>query len=500
MMQTHFVSDCHFAHKRIVEFTNRGKDTTQENHDEWLINLWNNQVTKQDKIYSLGDFSFSHKYEEVEAVVRRLNGQKFFLKGNHCDNKIMQKLAEKQLITFYDYKEIKIGKHPVCLFHFPISAWHKQAYGSWHLHGHCVDDATEILTSNGWKFRNQIKEQDTVISYNIDSGYLENDSIQNIIDLDYSGEVIVGNGKSYDFRFTSEHTDLIRKSSLGPVTKVKANELISRGKSWMIVSGINKENKGTGLTLDELKLYIILAADGSIKDETNLCRVRIKKNHKIDYITNLLRSLNIKYNLYESKGYLSFNFYLPRNLYDINIKGLDNLLLKATIEEADAIFEAYSNSDGHQSGNTLIIYSAKEQEIDLLQSMFCQNGFMTNKYSRYHGFGNKLQHQLSVSKKQEQTFKGSDLTTEQVLEEHFWCVVTNNRTWIMRRNGVVKITGNCHGNYNPPTGKILDVGLDSAYNIYGEHRFFTEQDIESYMVNREVNVVDHHKDRTGEYK
>lgn len=135
-METHFVSDCHFAHKRIVEFTNRGVDTTQENHDEWLINLWNNQVTKQDKIYSLGDFSFSHKYEEVEAVVRRLNGQKFFLKGNHCDNKIMQKLAEKQLITFYDYKEIKIGKQSTVLFHFPIAAFHKQAYGSWHLHGH----------------------------------------------------------------------------------------------------------------------------------------------------------------------------------------------------------------------------------------------------------------------------------------------------------------------------------------------------------------------------
>jgi calcineurin-like phosphoesterase family protein len=132
-----FISDVHFHHKRIVEFTNRGIDTTIEDHTEWLIKLWNSQVTKQDEVFHLGDFSFSSNYDEIEQVVRRLNGQKTFLKGNHCDEKIMNKLQEKQLIRFYDYKEIKIGKQSVVLFHFPIHAWHKQAYGSWHLHGHC---------------------------------------------------------------------------------------------------------------------------------------------------------------------------------------------------------------------------------------------------------------------------------------------------------------------------------------------------------------------------
>jgi len=41
-----FTSDLHHDHRRIVEFTNRSKDTTQENHTEWLITTWNKNVTK----------------------------------------------------------------------------------------------------------------------------------------------------------------------------------------------------------------------------------------------------------------------------------------------------------------------------------------------------------------------------------------------------------------------------------------------------------------------
>ena len=57
--------------------------------------------------------------------------------------------------------------------------------------------------------------------------------------------------------------------------------------------------------------------------------------------------------------------------------------------------------------------------------------------------------------------------------------------------GSTLITGNCHGSYEVP-GKILDVGLDSAYNILGEHRFFTEEDIVNIMATKMAISVDHH--------
>lgn len=42
--------------------------------------------------------------------------------------------------------------------------------------------------------------------------------------------------------------------------------------------------------------------------------------------------------------------------------------------------------------------------------------------------------------------------------------------------------------------RILDVGLDSAYNLYGEHKFFNEGTIHDFMSTRVFKALDHHKE------
>jgi len=133
-----FTSDLHHEHKRIVEFTNRGVDTTQENHTDWLISLWNENVNPGDLVYHLGDFSFAKNYDSIASFTEKLNGQKIFIKGNHDRRENLDQLVKDNLISaWYDYKEIKIVDKYVILFHFPISSWHRQGYGALHLHGHC---------------------------------------------------------------------------------------------------------------------------------------------------------------------------------------------------------------------------------------------------------------------------------------------------------------------------------------------------------------------------
>ena len=43
-------SDLHISHKNICKFTDRKLVTTQEDHDQWLVDLWNNQVTNSDLV------------------------------------------------------------------------------------------------------------------------------------------------------------------------------------------------------------------------------------------------------------------------------------------------------------------------------------------------------------------------------------------------------------------------------------------------------------------
>ena len=149
-MTTWFTSDLHFRHKKIVEYTKRGQETTQENHDSWLIDLWNSQVKAGELVWHTGDFCFSRDVDEIEDILRKLNGVKHFIKGNHDDRKILTELKKRNAISWWgDYKEIKLGKQTAVLFHFPMAIWHKQHYGSIHLHGHShgsyVQESGKIL-------------------------------------------------------------------------------------------------------------------------------------------------------------------------------------------------------------------------------------------------------------------------------------------------------------------------------------------------------------------
>jgi calcineurin-like phosphoesterase family protein len=134
-----FTSDLHFGHKRIVEFTNRGiACRSQDNHDFWLVDLWNIEVSAGDVVYHLGDFSFYKNYDDVANIVKQLKGTKIFIKGNHDKREHLDQLVKDELIAaWYDYKEIKLDDTSVVLFHYPIASWHKQGYGAYHLHGHC---------------------------------------------------------------------------------------------------------------------------------------------------------------------------------------------------------------------------------------------------------------------------------------------------------------------------------------------------------------------------
>ena len=137
-MKTVFCSDLHFRHRNICDYTERKLETTPELHDEWVTDLWNSTVNSGDIVYHLGDFCFNSRYEILRDIVRKLNGQKHFIIGNHDKEENFKKLKTEGLLHWYGhYKEIKIGDNKVVLSHFPFASWHRQHYGSWHLFGHC---------------------------------------------------------------------------------------------------------------------------------------------------------------------------------------------------------------------------------------------------------------------------------------------------------------------------------------------------------------------------
>ena len=75
------IADTHFGHTNIIKYCNRPFSCT-EDMDEALIKNWNETVSNNDVVLHLGDFGVGNK-EYVENIIKKLNGKKILIKGNH---------------------------------------------------------------------------------------------------------------------------------------------------------------------------------------------------------------------------------------------------------------------------------------------------------------------------------------------------------------------------------------------------------------------------------
>ena len=154
-----FTSDLHYFHKRICDFTERKKYTNTEQHNQWLIQQLNKTIpvtsdTVKPVTLHLGDMFFSCTNEEAINVLSQLNGDWWFVLGNHDStgkletviNTVNQmKGTNHRLLGWYyrlniveksDIKDKKDFKKLVILCHFPIESWDSMGRGSLLLYGH----------------------------------------------------------------------------------------------------------------------------------------------------------------------------------------------------------------------------------------------------------------------------------------------------------------------------------------------------------------------------
>ena len=141
MTKNYFIADPHFGHKPMLHLGDGRPFDNVEEMNETQINNWNAKVGKGDNVYICGDFIWNT--EDPEPILKRLNGNKFLIMGNH--DRITRQNFEaynKHLVWIKDYFMLKIknGKNvastKIVLSHYPFEVWDSQHYGSYHFYGH----------------------------------------------------------------------------------------------------------------------------------------------------------------------------------------------------------------------------------------------------------------------------------------------------------------------------------------------------------------------------
>lgn len=142
-MKTFLISDTHFGHSNILTFIdNRGNKLRDfnsiEEMDETLIDNWNKVVNKNDKVYHLGDLTFSNK--KLNEIMPRLNGTKVLIKGNHDNLKLHQYAQYFKDIRAYHVLDKFVLSH-IPIHTDSVSRWRANIHG--HLHSEIVTYVTE---------------------------------------------------------------------------------------------------------------------------------------------------------------------------------------------------------------------------------------------------------------------------------------------------------------------------------------------------------------------
>jgi calcineurin-like phosphoesterase family protein len=137
-MSDFITSDIHFGHKNIMSFCPVTRARFKNDVDymnEQIIREWNAVVTPRDHTYILGDVAFCN-VETAVKFMKRLNGSKTLIIGNHDKKLIKDSKFQECFIDYQDYYSISVNGTKVVMFHYPIAEWDQMHRGAVHLHGH----------------------------------------------------------------------------------------------------------------------------------------------------------------------------------------------------------------------------------------------------------------------------------------------------------------------------------------------------------------------------
>lgn len=110
-------SDLHFCHNRPFLYEPRSFSSIKE-HNEAIIQRWNSVVNPEDEVYILGDLMLNDNETGI-ACLKRLNGTKHFLHGNHDTDTRIALYTEAGLIDEGYIKLLKYNHYRFYLSHYP---------------------------------------------------------------------------------------------------------------------------------------------------------------------------------------------------------------------------------------------------------------------------------------------------------------------------------------------------------------------------------------------
>lgn len=313
----------------------------------------------------------------------------------------------------------------------------------------CLTGDVEVLTDKGFVRFDKLSHSELIAQYK-DDGSIEFVEPLEYICKKYSGEMKVWEPKfGHKVKMTPNHVQplyyakskKIKEKYIKDVKFSQSNYLIMSGK------GVSVDNKNLS-AMD--RLAIASQADGTLQycyQDYNYWTIHLKKQKKIERIINLFKESKVEWKEIKTSrdGLRRFSYKTPVNI----TKKLGTYFsIPHSYEYARDFVREISLWDGWTYGEKNIGYdSVIEENANLVASIAVQGGYTTTTTRKINNRNENFKdiyrtYMVDSTMRNSSNIKDSCTTEE--FNGNVYCVKVPSQKIIVRANGSVFITGNCH--------------------------------------------------------
>ena len=320
----------------------------------------------------------------------------------------------------------------------------------------CVPASTEFLTPNGWKRIDKYNSNDLVCVWSQD-GTTKFEKPIRYINEECSNKFINVKTSGINITVSENHrmpylTSKGRRSSKHSVKIAK--ELFELGEI-SIPRNFNSpvaHNK-IDFTIDEMKVLIMQAADGSIiqNKSQNSIRINLKKERKKERARLLLKNANIEFKeKIQENGYSVFTYRFKCSLKDLSFLYLLNQEQLCSLVY-DIIFWDGSNPNNDKFNYTGATFHGNYRDVTAVQyalSAALGKYVSINKDKRIYKNEDIYSCRVSsyeksfIKTRRNDGEKAAEITHLEPEDGKHYCFETSTGFWIMRQNNQIYPTGN----------------------------------------------------------
>lgn len=322
----------------------------------------------------------------------------------------------------------------------------------------CLDGETEFLSPDGWVRIDEWKNH-LVLGYDVKRGVAAFCQPQRYITASYPKMFHLKSAKGLDQVVSPDHRMLFFKgvknrgytSVVSEAAELVENhERLAKGLQGGFLATFLTNSGRYNLTLDELRVQIMVSADGSLRERTstpNVVECHFRKPRKIARCEELLSNANIEFKRYDHKdGTVTFLFVPPMWTKSLSfLYACDTAQLTVAAEESIV----WDGSDNTIDGTCRRFYvSSVKKNADAIQYAFAATGVRAGIFTQTypnHPTWKPCYFVIPTKNKYVGIPPGSiqRITAENSTGIAAYCFTMPTGFFVARRNNNIFITGNC---------------------------------------------------------